>query len=65
MGTDKKMTVGVRILIGLDQAIAWREGKEIGARVTHVAEQNLPEQRLRETAGGLHEATVDGVCGTD
>jgi putative transcriptional regulator len=48
---SKKPGVGARILEGLDQAIAWSEGKKIGARVTPGLSPRIDVRELRRQMG--------------
>jgi putative transcriptional regulator len=47
----KKATLGARILEGLDQAIAWSDGKKIGARVTPGVAPKVDVKELRQKMG--------------
>ena len=49
--TTKRPTVGQRIVEGLDEAIAWSQGKKTGARVTLGAVPAVDVRELRQRMG--------------
>ena len=51
MATKKNSSVGQRIVEGLDEAIAWSQGKKTGARVTLVTVPAVDVRQLRQRMG--------------
>lgn len=51
MATKQNSSVGQRIVEGLDEAIAWSQGKKIGARVTLVTVPAVDVRQLRQRMG--------------
>lgn len=47
----QKPTVGADILIGLQEAIAWAQGADNGARVTHVERPEIDVRAVRRKMG--------------
>jgi len=48
--TARRITVGARIIEGLEQAVAWTQGQTAGARVTVV---QIPRADVREIRRGM------------
>ena len=51
MATKQNSSVGQRIVEGLDEAIAWSQGKKTGARVTLVTVPDVDVRQLRQRMG--------------